>query len=85
MGAWEGKGWTNDQNASGMSSYVWSRFPTILKLLTERRTLVRHALFGLLLAGSVKKENYNVGGCLQDTGRKDYGDAELSLERHLQG
>lgn len=25
------------------------------------------------------------GGGLQDTGRKDYGDAELSLERHLQG
>lgn len=45
VGAWERKGKTNDQNARGMSSYVWSCFPTILKLLTERRILVRQALF----------------------------------------
>lgn len=33
----------------------------------------------------MKKGIWNVGGGLQDTRRKDYGDAELSLERHLQG
>lgn len=29
--------------------------------------------------------NLKCWGGLQDTRRKDYGDAELSLERHLQG
>ena len=49
-GVWGAK--TDDQKASGINSYVRSCLPTILKVETERRILVIHALTEIRPASS---------------------------------